>query len=76
MDVVWVTFTYDNGVEVIDLPLFTQHNVLGLADTTGNNADGTSSTKIPVSPSFDLEGIVGDFPMLHKHVDDNDKEFI
>ena len=66
-----VTFTYDNGVEKINFPLFTQSDVLGLVDTTGNNAQGTSFSAISTPPSFKLEGIVGDFPMLYKHVDDN-----
>ena len=66
-----VKFTYDNGVEMIDFPLFTQNDVLGFVDTTGNNANGTSFSQISIPPSFKLEGIVGDFPMLHKHVDDN-----
>ena len=66
-----VTFTYDNGVEVIDFPLFAQNGVIGFVDTSGNNEATTSISKIPASPSFELEGIVGDFPMLYKHVDDN-----
>ena len=65
------TFTFDNGVEIIDFPLFTQNSVLGFVDTTGNNSNGTSFSQIPLPPSFKLESIVGDFPMLYKHVDDN-----
>ena len=65
------TFTFDNGAEIIDFPLFTQNDVLGFVDTTGNNSNGTSFSQIPVPPSFKVEGIVGDFPMLYKHVDDN-----
>ncbi len=48
------TFTYDNGVEVIDFPIFDQGTV-----------------KQTANPAFQLEGLVGDFPMLYKHVDDN-----
>ncbi|MFB5647510.1 MAG: hypothetical protein ACE5RO_05160, partial [Candidatus Nitrosomaritimum yanchengensis] len=48
------TFTYDEGVEVIDFPIYVQGNVL-----------------VKSNPSFELTGVVGDFPMLYKHVDDN-----
>ena len=65
------TFTFDNGVEIIDFPLFTQNDVLGFVDTSGNNEQTTSFSQIPIPPSFELEGIVGNFPMLYKHIDDN-----
>jgi hypothetical protein len=48
------TFKYDNGVEVIDFPIFDQ-----------------GETLVKSNPTFELEGVVGDFPMLYKHVDDN-----
>lgn len=48
------TFTYDNGIEIIDFPIFDQGKVL-----------------VKSGPSFELEGIIGDFPMLYKRVDDN-----
>jgi hypothetical protein len=48
------TFTYDNGVEVIDFPIFEQDTVL-----------------VKSRPSFELEGVVLDTPMLYKAVDDN-----
>ena len=49
-----VTFTYDDGVEVLSFPEFDQSNVLS-----------------KFNPTFTLEGIVGDFPMLYNHVDEN-----
>ena len=48
------TFSYDNGIEVINFPIFNQGKVL-----------------VKSGPSFELEGIVGDYPMLYKMVDDN-----
>jgi hypothetical protein len=49
-----VTFTYSDGIEVINFPIFDQHNVLDKS-----------------YPTFTLEGIVGDFPMLYERVDEN-----
>ena len=48
------TFTYDDGVEVIDFPIFDQGEVL-----------------VKSGPTFELEGIVGDFPMLYEAVNEN-----
>lgn len=48
------SFTYDDGVEVIEFPIFVQGDVL-----------------VKSSPTFELEGAVGDFPMLYKRIDNN-----
>jgi len=48
------TFTYLDGSEIIDFPIFIQSKVLGKS-----------------SPTFTLQGIVGDFPMLYERVDEN-----
>jgi hypothetical protein len=48
------TFTYNNGVEKLEFPIFKQGNVLSRAN-----------------PTFELEGIVGDYPLLYKRVDEN-----
>lgn len=48
------TFTFDDGVEVIDFPIFRQGDILAKPN-----------------PTFELEGLVRDSPMLHKRVDDN-----
>jgi len=48
------TFTYGNGVETIEFPVFVQGNVLSKSN-----------------PTFELKGIVGDYPMLYKSVDQN-----
>ncbi|NIM25559.1 MAG: hypothetical protein GTN35_05205 [Nitrososphaeria archaeon] len=47
------TFTYDEGVEVIDFPIFDQGKVL-----------------VKSNPTFELEGLIRDSPMLYRHIDD------
>jgi len=51
---VMTTFTYNNGVETIEFPIFRQGDILSKAN-----------------PTFELRGIVGDYPLLYKRVDDN-----
>ncbi|PIW31676.1 MAG: hypothetical protein COW27_06130 [Nitrosopumilales archaeon CG15_BIG_FIL_POST_REV_8_21_14_020_37_12] len=48
------TFTYMNGVEIVDFPLFIQGDVL-----------------VKSNPTFTLQGMVGETPMLYKRADDN-----
>jgi hypothetical protein len=48
------TFTYNNGIETIEFPIFRQGNILSKSN-----------------PTFELEGIVGDYPLLYKRVDQN-----
>ena len=48
------TFTYNNGVETLEFPIFRQGDVLSKAN-----------------PTFELKGIVGDYPLLYKRTDDN-----
>lgn len=48
------TFTFNNGVEKLEFPIFKQGNVLSRAN-----------------PTFELEGIVGDYPILYERVDEN-----
>ena len=47
-------FTFNNGVEKLEFPIFRQGDVLSKAN-----------------PTFELEGIVGDYPLLYKRVDEN-----
>lgn len=49
------TFTFKNGVEVVDFPVFKMEN-----DFVNKN----------VSPSFAVEGVVGEAPHLHKALDE------
>jgi len=48
------TFSYDDGIEVIDFPIFDQGKVL-----------------VKSGPTFELKGMVGNFPMLYDRIDDN-----
>jgi hypothetical protein len=48
------TFTYMNGVETIDFPMFIQGDIL-----------------VRSNPTFTLQGVVGEFPMLYARADDN-----
>jgi hypothetical protein len=48
------TFTYDNGIEIVDFPIFDQGQVL-----------------VKSNPTFELEGVVQDSPMLYNAVDEN-----
>ena len=48
------TFTYASGQEIIDFPLYSQHDVLGKSN-----------------PSFTLEGLVDDTPLLYSVIDEN-----
>jgi hypothetical protein len=47
------TFSYDDGIEVIEFPIFDQGKVI------------TKS-----GPRFELEGVVGDYPILYKRIDE------
>ena len=51
---VMTTFTFNNGIEKLEFPIFKQGDVLSKAN-----------------PTFELEGIVGDYPLLYKRVDEN-----
>ncbi len=65
------TFTHDSGIEVIYFPMFTQTSILGFVDTFSDaeGNDSTSGSQIYSPPAFELEGTVGDYPMLYAAVD-------
>lgn len=48
------TFTYMNGVETVDFPMFIQGDVL-----------------VKSNPTFTVQGMVGETPMLYQRADDN-----
>lgn len=48
------TFTFNNGVETIEFPIYRQGNILAKSN-----------------PTFELEGIVGDYPILYNAIDQN-----
>lgn len=53
---IMTTFTFNNGVEKLQFPIFRQGDVLSRAN-----------------PTFELQGVVGDYPLLYKRVDENMK---
>ncbi len=61
------TFTYPTGVETIEFTMFKQGNVLTTTEDVGSFNAKT------LYPSFELRGIVGDYPLLYKTVDENRK---
>ncbi len=73
------TFTFPNGQEVIDFPIFEQESVLGLRAVDNNDklkSDEASGQKFvsrqfSAIPTFELTGIVGDTPLLYEAVDQN-----
>lgn len=58
------TFTFSNGVETSDFSMFSQHSVLTATEDSSFNRKATY-------PTFELRGIVGDYSMLYKSVDEN-----
>jgi len=63
------TFTHNDGVETIYFPMFTQTSVLGYADTFNDDEESSRDIQITSPPAFELEGTVGDFPMLYHAID-------
>jgi hypothetical protein len=61
------TFTFADGIETIEFSMFKQSKVL---TTTESLSDPTITDKATY-PTLELRGIVGDYPMLYDHVDDN-----
>ena len=62
------TFTFIDGTETIEFSMFTQNSVLGILDTGDETITGKSTY-----PTLELRGIVGDYPILYKNVDDTMK---
>ena len=60
-------FSYPNGNETVEFSMFSQDEVISTTESTSDDA----FTKKSVYPTFELRGIVGDYPMLYKSVDDN-----
>ena len=63
------TFTFADGTETIEFSMFKQSNVLTTTEDTGSD----SITNKATYPTLELRGIVGDYPILYNHVDDNIK---
>lgn len=60
------TFAFANGMETIEFTLFEQSDVLTVTEDTGDETITDKATY----PTFELRGIVGDYPILYKYVDD------
>ena len=63
------TFTFADGTETIEFSMFKQSNVLTVSEDTGSDTITNKATY----PTLELRGIVGDYPILYNHVDDNIK---
>ena len=75
LDVV-TTFTFPDGIEIIEFSMFKQNEVLtATEDVNNSNSDNNQGeevfTRKTVAPTFELRGVVGDYPMLYNHVDEN-----
>ena len=65
----FATFTFADGVEIIEFSMFKQSNVL--TATVDTNTE--TVTNKAAYPTLELRGIVGDYPILYNHVDENRK---
>ena len=69
------TFTFADGTETVEFSMFKQSKVLTATENV-DNENGNKSiaaekfTRKATSPTLELRGIVGDYPMLYNHVDD------
>ena len=72
---VFATFTFEDGVETMEFSMFKQSEVLSATEAVflqdKDNPDPTEFTRKAAYPTVEFRGIVGDYPMLYKHVDDN-----
>ncbi|WP_316504154.1 hypothetical protein [Nitrosopumilus sp.] len=59
-------FSYPKGTETVEFSMFTQSDMLS-ATTDGGDAFNRKTTY----PTFEIRGIVGDYPMLYKFTDNN-----
>ncbi|MFQ5476806.1 MAG: hypothetical protein ACE5DT_07250 [Nitrosopumilus sp.] len=64
----FATFTFADGIETIEFSMFKQGDVLAILDAGDATITGKSTY-----PTIEFRGIVGDYPILYKHVDDNRK---
>jgi len=69
------TFTFADGVETVEFSMFKQNEVLSATEDVDNdngnkNLAAEAFTRKTVYPTMELRGIVGDYPMLYKNVDD------
>ena len=75
---VFTTFTFEDGTETIEFSMFKQSEVLSstekvTADNGNKNVAAEAFTRKTTYPTIELRGIVGDYPMLYKNLDNNRK---
>ena len=74
----FATFTFVDGVEIVEFSMFKQSDVLtSTEEVEANNGDKSVAadafTRKSASPTLELRGIVGNYPMLYNNVDNNRK---
>jgi hypothetical protein len=72
----FATFTFDDGIEIIEFSMFKQNEVLTVTEAVNQDNGNTSLaaeafTRKVTYPTLELRGIVGDYPLLYRHVDEN-----
>ena len=72
------TFTFVDGIETIEFSMFKQSQVLTVTekvnDDNGNKSVAADAfTRKTTYPTIEFRGIVGDYPLLYNHVDENRK---
>ena len=72
------TFTFPDGVEIVEFSMFKQNEILTstekVNDDNGQKALAADAfTRKVTYPTIEFRGIVGDYPLLYNHVDENRK---
>ena len=62
-------FDFSDGTETVEFSMFTQDKMITATESTSSE----EFVKKTTYPTFELRGIVGDYPMLYKFADDNRK---
>ena len=75
---VFTTFTLADGTETIEFSMFTQSEVLTATEYTFGGTQAKSDDKVATEftrkaayPTLELRGIVGDYPLLYNHIDND-----
>jgi len=70
------TFTFADGIETIEFSMFKQNEILTRTEKV-NDDNGAKTvaadafTRKTIYPTIEFRGIVGDYPLLYNHVDEN-----
>jgi hypothetical protein len=72
------TFTFPDGIETVEFSMFKQNEILTstekVNDDNGQKALAADAfTRKVTYPTIEFRGIVGDYPLLYNHVDENRK---